>query len=276
MAPCLDAVESRLRDAGCTYELLDHRPAMTTQEAAGAGGVSGYSFAKAVMVMVDGWPQLHVLRAADSVDLDSVRAIQGARDVRVAREGEFEHLVPGCDAGSPPPIPLVADLPVRVDRRLLDSHLVTFEVGDATHSIRMSMADYLRVVPHQVGDFAEAPAQGRRRPLPRPFAWGTWARRAAIGAGALFSLILGPRMAGKILPNRTSRTLALGAAGGAVAAALADPQNGSRRRHILWDRAGALTRRANWWTRKKIRYYRGRSEGMRHNLQEMQDAMPGG
>lgn len=269
MSACLEALEERLREAGCQYEVLDHAPVATTQEAAGADRVSGYAFAKAVVVMTDGRPQLHVLRAADSVDLESARATQGAGEVRLARDGEFEHLFPGCEQGALPPVPLVPDLPVRVDRRLLERERITFEAGDGMHSIRMSLPDYLRVVPHQVADFAEVPASGRQRPLPRPFDWGRWATRGTVAAGTLFSLVMGRRLASRLFPNSVSRSFALGAVGGAVAAALADPQNGSRRRHLLWDRAGAVVRRARSRSQQKGRYWRGRAEGVRHNLREV-------
>ncbi len=269
MSACLEAVEARLRDSGCQYEVLEHQPVPTTQEAAGADRVSGYAFAKAVMLIADGQPQLHVLRAADTVDLESARAVQGARDVRLARESEFMHLFPGCE-GAPPPIPLTRDhLAVRVDRRLQDSERITFEVGDGRHSVRMRISDYLRLVPHQVADFAETPAGGRRRPQSRPFEWGAWAGRGALAAGGVFTLLMGRRLMGQLLPNRTSRSLAIGAAAGAVAAALADPQSGARRRHLLWDRTGALVRRLTARSQQKGRYWGGRVQGIRHNVRRV-------
>lgn len=271
MGACLEELERRLRASGYAYEVLDHEPVATTQEAAAADSISGYDFAKAVVVMVDGRPQLHVLRAADVVDLTSVAATQNAREARVARDGEFEHLFPGCESGSPPPIALVPDLPVRVDRRLLEGHdRIAFEAGDGTHAIRMRTDDYLHFSGGQRADFAEVlRGKGRQRPRPQGINWRQWSKRGGLTLGLGFASIAGMRVLGRVLPNRTSRTFAIGATTGAAAAALSDPHLGARRRAYLRDKTGRLVRQSRWWTSRKGRYLQGRGEGLRHDLREM-------
>lgn len=266
---CLDAITSRLNNAGVHYEVLEHAPVASTSEAAAEHSISGYAFAKAVVLIVDNLPQLHVLRAADQVDLDSVRSIQADHEVRIARDGEFEHLFPGCEL-APPPMSLTPNLPVRVDRRLMENERITFEVGDATHSIRMRTDDYLRVVNAEVADFAEVlRGKGRQRTRGGGMEWGSWARRGMITAGLVSSAAVMRRPLRRLLRQPAGRSFVAGAAGGVITSALADPRSGNRRRHLLWDRGSHLARRTGWWTSKKARYLKGRSEGVRHEAGEV-------
>lgn len=261
---CRELLEQRLREAGYQFETIEHRPAPTAQEAAAAGATSGYEFAKSAVLIVDGSPQLHVVRAPDSVDFESVRATQGAREARLAREGEFEHLFDGCAGGALPPVAMTPGLPVYVDRRLLEHDRVAFAAGDGIHSIHMNTNDYIRFAGGMITDVAEVHARGGRRRRQGRLASMTSMKRVMAGAGVLMGALVGMKALLRLLPGRTSRSFAAGAATGVAALMLTEPNGGARRRARIRDQGGRYARKTNWWTRKQARYWSGKQQGLRH------------
>jgi Ala-tRNA(Pro) deacylase len=275
MDNCLDELKRRFESASISYEVIEHRPVYTAQEAAAASGVSGYSLAKAVVMMLDERPHLCVLPAAETVDFEALRSPLGAREVRLAREDEFSHLFPGCDAGAIPPLRMTSEmLPVHIDRDLTNSEWIVFETGTPDHAVRMKTEDYLRLAAGNLMQFGEGRrGKGRQRPRPARTDWGLWLKRGATGLGAIMLLVVGPKMAGRVLPNRTTRSFAVGAAAGAAAAVLADPRAGARRRALLRDRTRRTMRRTTGAIGKKRRYMRGRMEGARHEMEQVREAL---
>jgi Ala-tRNA(Pro) deacylase len=272
---CLDRLRGLLDERGARYELISHPHAETTQEAAAAGGISGYQFAKSVVVMVDGLPQLFVVPAAARVDLDAVRASLRAGSAAIAEEIEFEPLFPGCSNGAIPAIPFEYEMPVHIDTDLLSNSHIVFEAGSSTEAIRMATHDYMRVVQPMPGDFADEPRRrtGRRR---RRLAnrWEMediqeFLERTVSVSGVLATAVVGWRVIQFALPTSTMRTFAAGLAMGAAMAALMDPRMGARRRALMRDRSGRLMRRGGWWLSRKQRYWRGKAEGARHRLQPL-------
>lgn len=272
---CLDRLRQRFERANVSFEVIEHAPAYTAQEAAAASGVSGYSVAKGVVVIVDCRPHLCVLPAAESIDYEAIRSPLGAREVRLAREEEFAHLFPDCEAGTLPPLRMTADdLPVYIDEDLTTNEWIVFASGTPTAAIRMRTEDYLRLAEGRVMQFG-SPERGigRQRRRPAPTDWGRWAKRGATASGAVVAAVVGPRIIGKLLPNRTSRSFAIGATVGAAAAAFADPRAGARRRAVLRDRTRRTARRTSMTLGKRGRYMRGKMQGVRHNIRQVRDVL---
>src|SRR5688572_13201152 len=98
MDTCLDSLRERLDTNGISYEVIGHPRAETSQEASAATGISGYEFAKSVVVMIDEHPHLFVLRAADRIDTKSLRSQMKDRRIRIPTEYETYPLFPGCES----------------------------------------------------------------------------------------------------------------------------------------------------------------------------------
>jgi Ala-tRNA(Pro) deacylase len=261
---CEERLLERLQQQQVPFNVITHPEVATTQEAAAVGGISGYAFAKAVLVMADDRPQLYVLPAASRIDLDAMRG--SVSSVRIATEPEVDQYFPGC-MGAVPAVPLDAGLPVFMDNALMESDQIVFESGSSTQAIRMRMSDYLRVAAPVLQNFARMPrGTGRARRRRGPLLRGETVRRISAMAGAAALVALGLRMLGWLLPNRTSRTFAAGVTTGIAAAALADPRVGARRRALLRDRGMRSARTGAWWLGRKGRYARGKVEGARYGL----------
>src|SRR5262245_57799268 len=95
-------VRHALRLRGIRFEELHHPEAYTAQEVARREHVSGHRVAKVVVVMADGRPVELVLPASRHADLGRARAALGAREVRLATEGEMQRYFTDCEVGAIP------------------------------------------------------------------------------------------------------------------------------------------------------------------------------
>lgn len=147
-----------LDQQGVRYVTIRHSPAYTAQEIAALAHVPGREMAKTVMVHVDGRMAMAVLPASRRVDLEHLREVVGAADVRLAEEHEFRELFPGCEPGAMPPFGNLYGLEVFVDAHLTEDEQIAFNAGTHHELLQMAYADYERLVRPKVLDFATQPA----------------------------------------------------------------------------------------------------------------------
>ena len=140
----------RLRDYLDSYQVryfvISHSPAYTAQEIAASAHVSGRTFAKTVMVSVDGKMAMVVLPASRQLDFELLRALCGTRHVALAGEQEFSGLFPECEIGAMPPFGNLYGMEVYADDELDEAEEITFNAGAHTELLRMSWSDYRRLV----------------------------------------------------------------------------------------------------------------------------------
>src|SRR5437870_5222402 len=95
-------VREELDRQGIAYEELHHPDAYTAQEVARQDHVSGDWVAKVVCVMADDRPVELILPASRRVNLDWVRNLLGASELRLATEDELATCFTGCEVGAIP------------------------------------------------------------------------------------------------------------------------------------------------------------------------------
>ena len=95
-----------------------------------------------------------VLPADHKVDFGRLKAILGAKDVRLAQEGEFSGVFPGCEVGAMPPFGNLFNLPVYADRSLEKDEEIVFNAGTHTLTAKMAFADFVRLVKPRMEEFA--------------------------------------------------------------------------------------------------------------------------
>lgn len=128
------------------YFVISHSPAYTAQEIAAAAHIPGMEMAKTVMVSIDGKLAMVVLPASKQLDFDLLRDLRGTRDVELAEEAEFSDLFPECEIGAMPPFGNLYGMKVYVDESMDDDLDITFNAGVHTELLRLSWADYKRLV----------------------------------------------------------------------------------------------------------------------------------
>lgn len=136
------------------YIVIKHSSAFTAQEIAAKSHISGKEFAKTVIVNVDGKMAMTVLPASYQVDFELLKDIFGSSNVNLANEAEFQRFFPDCEIGAMPPFGNLYDMEVFVAETLAEDEEIAFNAGNHTEMIKMSYADFERLVEPRVFKFS--------------------------------------------------------------------------------------------------------------------------
>jgi Ala-tRNA(Pro) deacylase len=148
------SIHEYLSQARVPYTVIPHGPVYTAQEGAAAMHVPGRHWAKVVICMADEKPVQAVLPAPMEVDLERLRALAGAKTIRLAAEGEVRDLFPECELGAMPPFGPLYGQRVFVDGDLAEEPAIVFNAGTHIEAIRMRYADFAVATRPTVGWFA--------------------------------------------------------------------------------------------------------------------------
>ena len=143
-----------LDESGAPYEKIPHRRDVQARETAADTHTPPEEFAKTVFVEVDGKYAMAVLPATHFVSERLLGDALGADHVRLASESQIEELCPDCEVGAAPPFGNLYKLPVYVSPALTKDEKITFNAGSHEHAIRMSYADFERLVKPRVAHMA--------------------------------------------------------------------------------------------------------------------------
>jgi Ala-tRNA(Pro) deacylase len=142
-----------LNEGKVRYEILHHPEAVTAQRIAQAEHVKARHHAKVVMVKSGEQHLMTVLPADHKIDLEKATKAIG-EPASLDSEQEFKSLFPDCATGAMPPFGNLYGLPTYVDKRLAEEDYIVFEAGTHTDAIKLSYADYEKIVKPQVEDLA--------------------------------------------------------------------------------------------------------------------------
>jgi Ala-tRNA(Pro) deacylase len=144
-----------LQSRNVHYQHKTHAQEFTAARTAEAQHVSGQELAKSVMVMAEERPVMAVIPANERLDLQKLSHLLGASSVRLATEGEFERLFPGCELGAEPPLGSLYDIPVWLDVSFEDHDVIVFNAGTHQDTIEMSLEDFEELEQPKIGRLAE-------------------------------------------------------------------------------------------------------------------------
>jgi Ala-tRNA(Pro) deacylase len=136
------SLDSFLHKARVPFTTFRHPPAFTAQEEAQVSRVRGSSWAKVVVCFADDELILAVVPAHRLVDLEALRTLAGAVQLRLAREPEFARSYPDCEPGAMPPFGALYRQRVFVDRSFVGEPEMVFNAGTHTDAIRMHYGDF--------------------------------------------------------------------------------------------------------------------------------------
>jgi len=143
-----------LDKSGVKYEVTEHPPAFTAQQMAAAEHEPGQYVAKPVVIKADGEYVMCVLSACYKIDLKALKSQIGAKSVELAEEKDIGKIFDDCELGAEPPFGNLYDLPTIMDKALEGDDHITFQGGTHDKAIRMSMADYRKLVEPKVLEFS--------------------------------------------------------------------------------------------------------------------------
>jgi Ala-tRNA(Pro) deacylase len=146
----LKRLRTFLDQKGIHYTLQTHVTAYTAAGVASVAHVKGKEMAKTVMVLVDDRLIMLVVPASTHIRLKQVKYALKARQVFLASEADFAHVFPDCEVGAMPPFGNLYGVPIFVDEALTRDKEIVFNAGNHREIMKMSYADYARVVTPQV------------------------------------------------------------------------------------------------------------------------------
>jgi Ala-tRNA(Pro) deacylase len=149
-----EALEAFLAARLAKYALLRHEGAPTSSESAAAADVSGWQWAKVVVVKHPHGFALAVLPACCEMDLDRLKGLVGEGDLRLASVEEVLRLAPGCELGALPPFGRFLGVPTFAEEALVNQREVVLPAGNHRTALRMRAAEYVRLAEPRVGRFA--------------------------------------------------------------------------------------------------------------------------
>lgn len=136
------------------FEELHHNDAYTAQDVAQREHISGHRVAKVVVVLADGRPVELILPASRYVNLDQIRTILHAHELRLASEEEIEKFFTDCEVGALPALRHWKDVDVVMDRALNVEGDIVFQAGTHADAVRLNFRDWYEMVQPQVATFS--------------------------------------------------------------------------------------------------------------------------
>ncbi|QQS51666.1 MAG: YbaK/EbsC family protein [Bacteroidota bacterium] len=147
-------IKEFLDNQGIKYYVITHSMAFTAQEIAASVHISGYELAKTVIIRVKNKLAMAVLPATYKVNFKQLAKVVGTEDIALAHEQEFQFRFPECEVGAMPPFGNLWNMDVYVAEKLARNSDIVFNAGSHTELIRMSFADFERLVNPKVLSYA--------------------------------------------------------------------------------------------------------------------------
>jgi Ala-tRNA(Pro) deacylase len=136
---------------------IHHSPAHTAQEVAASVHVPGGTFAKTLVVKIDGALALAVIPATRTLDLELLRGAAVAQRVEIAQRDDFIDRFEGCQLGTAPPFGNLFGMRTWCDSALAKRRYITFNTGSAADFAIVRFMDYRRLARPRIAKLTEQP-----------------------------------------------------------------------------------------------------------------------
>ena len=142
-----------LNQAAIDYQLFEHKPVFTSEEAAKVRGTKPEQGAKALVMYADRNPIMVVLPGNLKVDVKQLKADLGFKDIKMATPEEVRKLT-GVEIGAVPPFGNLFKMSLYVESKLSANYEIAFNAGRHDRSIKMKYADFIKLTKPQIGSFS--------------------------------------------------------------------------------------------------------------------------
>lgn len=142
-----------LKKSSVSFQLIDHPPTRTAQEAAKVAGSKPEEVAKSLVLMADKKPMLVIVAGDRRIDFKTLKKLKGIKDLRMATPEEVLAQT-DCPIGSVPPFGQLFNLPVIIDSAIEKMDEVVFSPGTNIQSVRMKAKDLLKILKGKIFDFS--------------------------------------------------------------------------------------------------------------------------
>ena len=136
------------------YQVSEHEPVFTSEDAARVRGEDLKTGAKALVLKADKKFILVVVRGDKKIDMKKLKGILHVKNLALAKP-EDVFSVTNCEIGSVHPFGNLARLEIYFDRSLLENKIINFNAGLHTMSIKMSCEDFVRITKPRIEEFSQ-------------------------------------------------------------------------------------------------------------------------
>jgi Ala-tRNA(Pro) deacylase len=147
-------IRNTLEQEGVAFEELHHPEVYTAQKVAQSEHITGHRVAKVVIALADGRPVELILPASRQVQLDWLRQLVRAREVRLASEEEIEQYFTDCEVGAIPALRHWQNVDVLMDASMQVQGDIVFQAGTHRDAVRMHFEDWFKLVNPRVEQFS--------------------------------------------------------------------------------------------------------------------------
>ncbi len=132
---------SKLESSGLEYEIFEHQPVYTCEQAARVRGTSPKEGIKCLLLKKSEREFLLALTRGDrSVDLKKLARLENVKSLRLANEKEVEKIAQ-CKVGCVHPF--CQGVSIYFDKSLLENEVIEFNPGCHNKTVRMKVKDLL-------------------------------------------------------------------------------------------------------------------------------------
>lgn len=151
--PVFEKIKKLLAENKIQYEVIEHEPVLTSEDAARVRKTPLKQGAKALVMFADRKPIMIVVPANLKIDMKKFKKDYTIRDLRMATSEEVEK-VTSVKVGAVPPFGNIFEIPLYVDKKMSENNKITFNAGEHTKSISMSYKDFERIAKPILGDYS--------------------------------------------------------------------------------------------------------------------------
>ena len=146
----IETLDSR----GIIYEMAEHEPVYTSEQAAKVRNEPVNSGAKSLLLKVDNKFVLTVLPGGKRLSSKKVKDFLKLKSLRFATPQEVKEIM-GCDIGACYPLGEIIGIETIVDDTLLKNDEISFNPGLHNKTIKLKAKDYLSISGANVTDISE-------------------------------------------------------------------------------------------------------------------------
>lgn len=149
-----DRIVQDLKRKQLQFEVTEHVPVKTSEEAAVIRGVSVSTGAKAILLYADNKPIMVTVPGDKKIDMKAFKLLYQVKDLRMATSEEVEK-VTTVQIGAVPPLGHIFSIPLYVDESLRQNEIIYFNPGLHTKTIAIKEQDYEKAANPIIGSFTK-------------------------------------------------------------------------------------------------------------------------
>jgi len=150
----MQMIKRLLDDNGMEYELFEHEPVYTSEQAAKVRGTDLKGGVKALVFKTgEGKFVMGLVTGDKRIDDKKLAKVVGTKKLNLARPEEVFKIT-GCEIGSVHPFGNLSRLPTYMDKSILENEKVNFNIGLHHMSMQMAAKDLVKVIKPEICDIS--------------------------------------------------------------------------------------------------------------------------